>query len=96
MHIRSVTDGALAFSQAVDGLMPSLYRDQGLPPLVRVAVSPDKWQRFRSALSPAPLVVPKAASWCPSGIVAQTPLIPFRCAFRGKATSCLDFRANAR
>ena len=29
-----------------------LYRDQGLPPLVHVAVSPDLWARFRSALSP--------------------------------------------
>ena len=29
-----------------------LYRDQGLPPLVHVAVSPDLWSSFRSALSP--------------------------------------------
>ena len=29
-----------------------LYRDQGLPPLVHVAVSPDLWATFRSALSP--------------------------------------------
>ncbi|CAE7737362.1 LRRC45 [Symbiodinium sp. KB8] len=29
-----------------------LYRDQGLPPLVHVAVSPDLWSSFRSALTP--------------------------------------------
>ena len=29
-----------------------LYRDQGLPPLVHVAVSPDLWASFRAALSP--------------------------------------------
>ena len=28
-----------------------LYRDQSLPPLVHVAVSPDKWSLFRSSLS---------------------------------------------
>ena len=45
-----------------------LYRDQGLPPLVHVAVSPDLWASFRSALS-ADLCLQREVglSSCPKG-----------------------------